>query len=577
MRIEATLDALAAQAIQEALDVEAPPILRPTSDPKLGDYQINGAMGLAKRLKQNPKGLAAKIAEALRGKEAIAEATVAGPGFVNLRLDEGWIAKVLDGAVADVERDGVPAVDAPETVVIDFSSPNVAKELHVGHLRSTVIGESLRRLLTFCGHRVIGDNHLGDWGTQFGLLIVGMREIGDDAALEAKPLDELERVYKAASARAKDDEAFAEEARRELAKLQAGDPANHALWERFIAITREALDAIYARLDVHFDEWLGESFYNPKLAGVVDRLIEAGLAREDQGAICVFFNELEGAPKALKKQKAPFIVRKKDGAFNYATTDIATLFHRKAHFAADRCLYVVDSRQGLHFRMLFALADMLGLGMRLEHVDFGMMLGAGGKPLKTRDGGTIKLAALLDEAEERAKAKMMEAPLSLTEEMATSLAPAVGIGAVKYADLGQKRSSDYTFDWEKLISFQGDAGPYLQYAHARCCSIFRKAELDRADVRTGRVVLVEEAERALARRLLRFADVVHQGAEQAYPHFISEHLYRLARQFMVFYEQCPVLSAEGELRASRLALVDLTARQLARGLDLLGIAAPERM
>ncbi|MCB9592676.1 MAG: arginine--tRNA ligase [Sandaracinaceae bacterium] len=578
MRIEPFLDAIAAAAIHDALDVEAPAILRPTSDATHGDYQVNGVLGLAKRLKQNPRELAAKVAERLAAHEAIASAEVAGPGFVNLRLDDAWLGRVLGDALVDRDRDGVPAVETPETIVVDFSSPNIAKQMHVGHLRSTILGDAISRTLRFVGHEVIGDNHLGDWGTQFGLLIVGMREWGSDEALAQDPIVELERVYKLASARAGEDEAFAASARAELAKLQAGDGENHALWQRFVDVSKSSLNLVYDRLGVTFDEWLGESAYNDRLAGVVELLREKGIAREDEGAICVFFGELEGVDPKLAKQKVPFIVQKGDGAFLYSTTDIATVLYRRDRWEADRAIYVVDKRQAGHFAQLFEVMRLLGVEMKLEHVGFGMVLGDDGKPKKTRDasGKVETLASLLDEAEVRAEAKMLEEPLALDPEVARSLRASVGIGAVKYADLMQNRTSDYTFAWDKLIAFTGNAGPYIQYMHARCCSVLRKSEQDR-DALTGPITLEHDAERALARQLLKLADAIHAAAEASNPHYIAGHLYELAARVSVFWEHCPILDVAAPLRESRLALADLSRRQLARGLNLLGIDAPDRM
>lgn len=576
MRIEAFLDGVAREAIHEALETEAPAILRPTQGAKHGDFQVNGVLGLAKKMKANPRELAAKVAEVLERHEAIASAEVAGPGFVNLRLSDAWIGEqVLLPALRDRERDGVPTVEAPETIVVDFSSPNIAKQMHVGHLRSTIIGDALVRILRFAGHTVIGDNHIGDWGTQFGLLIVGMREWGSEEALEATPIVELERVYKLASARSREDEAFAESARAELAKLQAGDEENRRLWERFVEVSKSSLNRVYDRLGVTFDEWLGESAYHDRLEGVVDLLIEKGLAREDEGAICVWFNEIDGADAKLKKKNSPVIVRKKDGAFLYSTTDIATVMYRKERWNADRAIYIVDKRQSAHFRELFEIVHLLGVEMELEHVGFGTVMGEGGKPIKTRDGTALTLASLLDEAEERAEKKMLAEPLSLSTEMAASLRSTVGIGAVKYADLMQNRTSDYTFAWDKLIAFSGNAGPYVQYMHARCCSLLRKAELEAPP--EGPFVLEHDKEKALARRLLRFSDAVHAAGASKNPHYVIEHLYELAHLVAVFWDKCPVLKSEGALRESRLALVDLSRRQLARGLELLGIEAPERM
>jgi len=577
MRIEQWLDGVARAAIAEALGEEAPPVVRPTQDPKHGDYQLNGALPLAKRQKKNPRELATPIAEALLKHEAIASAEVAGPGFVNLRLDDGWLAQKLQVMLADHERDGVPAVEKAETIVVDFSSPNIAKQMHVGHIRSTIIGAALTALLRFVGHEVIGDNHIGDWGTQYGLLIVGMRTFGDEAALKATPIEELERVYKLASAKAKEDEAFAADARAELAKLQAGDADNRAVWETMVAATRKSLDVIYARLGITFDTWLGESAYEEALPGVVERLLEEKIAREDQGAICVFFNELDAVEdKKLKKQEHPFIVRKKDGAFLYSTSDVATVMHRIDAFSADRAVYVVDARQGHHFKQLFEVCRLLGLDIELEHVGFGVITGKGGKPIKTRDGGTVTLAKLLDEAEERAAALMKE-ETKLEDELIEALTPVVGIGAVKYADLSQNRTSNYQFDWDKMISLKGNCSPYLQYAHARCRSILRKAGHDDAATVTGTIAIAEPAERSLALSLLRFGQVVHAATESYHPHLVCDHVYGLARELSSFWENCPVLKSEGAVRERRLALVALTARQIARGLGLLGITAPDRM
>ena len=431
---------------------------------------------------------------------------------------------------------------------------------------------------------MVRDNHLGDWGTQFGLLIVGMREWGDEEALQARPVPELERVYKLASERAGNDEAFAERARAELAKLQRGDKDNRKLWEHFVEVSRSTLDAVYAELDVAFDTWLGESAYHDALPGVVDDLLEREIAREDDGAICIFWEEIDGAPKALRKQKTPFIVRKKDGAFLYSTTDIATVQHRQNELHADRALYVVDSRQGLHFQQLFAVMKLLGVDMDLEHIGFGTVLGNDGKPLRTRDasGNVITLMSLLDESKQRARQRIdegiAEGRLRVRAEEIDEVSRVVGIGAVKYADLRQNRLSDYQFDWDKMISFQGNAGPYLQYAYARCASIFAKGEVDMDAVATGAAIVLDApAEQTLGKHLLRFSDVVYQAGATSQPHLICEHIYELARAFNGFYTECPVLDAKGASRESRLGLTALTARQIRRGLGLVGIGVVDRM
>jgi arginyl-tRNA synthetase len=572
MRLEPYFEALAARAIEQVHGAKAPALLRP-ADAAHGDYQVNGVMALAKQLRRPPRELAQPVADALAKDPAIASAEVAGPGFINLRLDLGWLGTQLAATARDRARDGVPEAEQRQKIVVDYGGPNIAKQMHVGHLRSTIIGDAVARTLRFLGHAVTGDNHVGDWGTQFGLLIVGMRRFGDEAALRASPVEELERVYKLISAEAKTDDAVADEARRELAKLQHGDEANLAAWQHMVAATRAMLEVEYTRLGVHFDMWRGESAYEKMLPGVVKMLLDRGIAREDQGAICVFFDD---DPELAKSP--PFIVRKKDGAFLYSTTDIATVLWRRDELGCEHAIYFVDSRQKQHFKQLFATVRKLGVEMQLEHHSFGSVLGMDGKPLKTRAGDTIKLSELLDEAEQRATKLIQEEGLEIEPARVPELARSVGIGAVKYADLSQNRLSDYKFDWDKMISFKGNSGPYLQYAHARIAAIFRKGGLD-ADALSADapLALAHEAEIALGKQLTRFADVVHQAADASLPHLIAEHLYGLAREFSSFYEQCPVLKSSGEEQRTRLLLCALTARQLKRGLGLLGIDAPDRM
>ncbi len=586
MLLERYLESLGSQAIETALRLgePRPAIVRPTQDPKFGDFQLNGAMPLGKELKKPPREIAEPIAKALVELDAVEKAEVAGPGFVNIHLAPQWIASLLTDTLRDQERDGVPAVEQPSKIVVDFSGPNIAKQMHVGHLRSTIIGDAISRILAFMGHSVIRDNHLGDWGTQFGLLIVGMREWGSEEALEREPITELERVYKLASERAGNEEAFAEQARAELVKLQAGDPDNRTLWEHFLEVGRRTLDTVYAELGVDFDVWLGESAYHDALSGVVDDLLSRGIAREDDGAVCLFWNEIDDAPKALRKQKTPFIVRKKDGAFLYSTTDIATVLYRRDHFAADRALYVVDNRQGLHFQQLFAVMKLLGVVMELEHIGFGTVLGKDGKPLRTRDasGQVITLASLLEESQQRARKRIeegiAEGRLRVRPEEMDEVSRVVGIGSVKYADLRQNRLSDYQFDWDRMISFQGNAAPYLQYAYARCASIFAKGGLDMEAIAEDAAILLEvPAEEALGKHLMRFADVVYQAGATSQPHLICEHIYELARTFNGFYTECPVLDSKGATRQSRLGLTALTARQIRRGLGLVGIDVVDRM
>ncbi len=585
MLLERYLESMGSEAIRDALGLKEgrPALVRPTQDPKFGDFQLNGAMPLGKELGKPPRELAQPVAARLSTLDAVEKAEVAGPGFINLHLSTRWIASKLTDALRDPERDGVPEVEPASKIIVDFSSPNIAKQMHVGHLRSTIIGDAIARLLEFLGHDVIRDNHLGDWGTQFGLLIVGMREWGDEGALQSDPIRELERVYKLASERAANEDAFAERARAELAKLQSGDEENLALWKHFVEVSRKALDEVYAELGVSFDVWLGESAYHDALPGVVEELLSRGIARKDEGAVCIFWDEVD-APKALRKQKTPFIVQKKDGAFLYSTTDIATVLHRRDRFGADRALYVVDNRQALHFQQLFAVMKLLGVEMELEHVGFGTVLGPDGKPLRTRDasGQVITLVSLLDEAKERARQRIeegiAEGRLRVRPDEMDQVCRVVGIGAVKYADLRQNRLSDYQFDWDKMISFQGNAGPYLQYAYARCASIFAKGGLVMEEVAdTADISLDAAAEIGLGKHLLRFGDVVYQAAATSQPHLVCEHIYELARAFNGFYAECPVLDAEGPTRQSRLGLTALTARQIRRGLGLVGIGVVDRM
>lgn len=623
MQLEKTLTAMAAEAMQKALDLEtAPdPMLR-AADPKHGDYQLNGAMKLGKQLGRKPRELAEDIAAAMQALDAVASASVAGPGFVNLTLEPAWIAVQLSGQLND-PRLGVDAVGEPEKIVVDFSSPNIAKQMHVGHLRSTIIGQSVVNLLRFVGHEVLGDNHVGDWGTQFGLLIVGMREWGSEEAMRDDAIAELERVYKLASSAANewicascehvnagsvkecsscekkktneanktpDAEAFAARAREELAKLQSGDEANRAQWKTFVDATRATLDRIYERLGVSFELWLGESEYDAVLGDVVADLLKRGIAKKDQGAVGVFLGEvdpasIEGAlPDAiddkLRKQKTPFIIQKRDGAFLYSTSDIATILHRREAIGADRSVYVVGEPQRLHFRQLFATARLMGIDMGLEHVAFGQVLGADGKVLRTRAGSAVTLKSLLDEAEERAREKIEEqreaGKLRIADEDLDEAVRVIGIGAVKYADLMQNRKTDYKFDWDKLIAFSGNAGPYLQNQYVRTRSIFAKGDVDWDSFR-AEIALEAPDELALARELVRFADRVHQAAELYEPHLVAAHLYAVAQAFSRFFTNCPVLRSEGATRQSRLGLTKLTGLHLKTGLALLGIGVVERM
>lgn len=577
--LHAKVGAIVETAIKTALGHDAPALLRATQDAKFGDLQVNGMLPLAKQTKAVPRELAGKVAEALnKHTDVFASVEVAGPGFINLRLHDTLIASHLEAMSKD-SSGGIPRTKAPKKIVVDFSSPNIAKRMHIGHIRSTILGDALVKILRAVGHTVQGDNHLGDWGTQFGLLIVGMRTFGSTEALESQAIDELERIYKLATAKAKEDPAFAEAARLELAKLQSGDADNLALWQTFVRTTRASLERVYARLGITFDLWLGESAYNDMLPGVMDALKAKNLTRESEGAQCIFFADLEASPPELKNFKEPFIVQKRDGAFLYSTTDIATLQYRAETLKADQSIYVVDSRQSHHFRQLFAIGKMLQIPLELAHVGFGSIMGPDNKPLKTRDGEAVMLESVLNEAIERARARILEEGIAVNEADLAEVSRKVGIGAVKYADLRQNRMSDYVFDWDKLISFKGNAGPTIQYAIARIYSLFAKASLPFAapSDSIGSIDTAPEA-RTLRLQLARFADAVEACAASLEPHILTDYAFDLTRAFSGFYEACPILRADTEAqKTSRLHLAWLTGRTLACTLELLGIETVERM
>ena len=503
--------------------------------------------------------------------EVPASCEIAGPGFINFRLDASWLGRTVLAAALD-ERLGVERVIRPETIVIDFSAPNTAKPMHVGHIRTTIIGDALTRTLRFLGHHAITDNHVGDWGTQFGMLIVGYRTLLDRSAYERDPIAELERVYKTIQSQAKADPNVGQQAREELAKLQKGDAENLSLWKEFTDVSRTVFERVYSRLHIQFDHWLGESFYNPMLPGVVQDLQDRGLAQPSEGAMCIFFADdpdLNGTP---------FLIQKQDGAFLYATTDLATIKYRAETFHPDRIIYVVDSRQQLHFRQLFAAARRWGYAMALEHVGFGTILGEDGKPIKTREGEPVKLEALLDEAEERARAVVRDKNPSLSEEEQAHIARVVGIGAVKYVDLMQNRTADYRFSWDKMLAFDGNTAPYLQYVYARIRSIFRKGELEHWRPGSGMQVRLEAPEELdLAKQMIRFGDTLLEVERTYKPNMLAGFLYDLATKFNLFYQAHPVLKADNDVRPTRLLLCDLTASYIKKGLELLGIETLEAM
>jgi arginyl-tRNA synthetase len=544
--------------------------------PEFGDYQANGAMGAAKRLGRKPRELAEAMLAAADLDDLVEKAEIAGPGFINLTLSRELVTDALAGLPAEVLAPRQAAENAAP-IVVDYSSPNLAKEMHVGHLRSTIIGDAVARTLAHTGHRVIRQNHVGDWGTQFGMLLTWMDELeGDQGALEHE-LGDLEQFYRNAKARFDADPAFATRARETVVRLQSGDAHCLARWSEFIDISLTYCDRLYRRLgttltraDVH-----AESAYNDDLAQVVADLDARGLLSESDGAQCVFLDEFRGKDDA----PLPLIVRKSDGGYLYATTDLAAARYRCGQLGAERVLYFVDKRQSLHFRQVFAVAraaDFVSPTCSLEHMPFGTMLGEDGRPFRTRAGDVVKLAALLDEAEERAYDLVTSKNPDLAEEERRDIARVVGIGAVKYADLSKHRNNDYVFAWDSMLSFDGNTSPYLQYAYSRVRSLFRRAEAD-PDAFDAPIRLDAPAERALAMLLIRLPETLASVVEGGLPHLLCAHLYDLATAFTSFYEQCPVMSAEPEVKASRLALARRTADALRVGLDLLGIGVVERM
>ena len=636
-------------------------LVKPAQNAQFGDFQANFAMPLAKRVGRKPRELAEEIAAAADLSDLFDPPDVAGPGFLNLRVRDDVLAEQTAALCGD-DRLGVPAAADPRTITVDFASPNVAKPMHVGHLRSTAIGDAVCRTLRFLGHEVIGDNHLGDWGTQFGMLLYGYKRLRDDAAYRADPVTELARLYRlvntlsdyhatkaslpeltqaagraggavlaagrpvprtnskerkriakleAQAAAAREAVAAAEAkvaavdadpnlaplaaahpdvaaaAREETAKLHAGDEQNRRLWEEFLPPCLAALDGVMGRLGVEHDAVYGESFYQPMLAGIVEELLEKGIAEESDGAVVVRDN----VDPAGKPVPGPFVIRKGSGAFLYGTTDLATVKHHVEELHADAMLYVVDTRQGDHFANVAATARRWGFTeTEFKHVAFGTVMGEDRRPFKTRSGDTIGLESLLDEAVERAAAIVAEnddakpdGPELGADERA-EIAEAVGLGAVKYADLAHNRESDYVFSWEKMLATTGNTATYMQYAHARVCGIFRRGGVDRGDLRArfvasgAAVPVADPAERAMALQLCRFAEAVRESANDSRPNVLTDYLFETAKSFSAFFEACPVLKAESdELRDGRLALCDLTARVMAKGLELLGIRVVDRM
>lgn len=573
-RITAALHALGAPANVTA-------IVKPSARPEFGDYQANGVMAAAKQLKLNPRELATRLLETLDLSDLAEKLEVAGPGFINIHLKNTWLAKSLEqtSTCSSPDKERLGGV-SPQTIVIDYSGPNLAKEMHVGHLRSTIIGDAVARVLEFQGHKVIRQNHVGDWGTQFGMLIahmVSMAEQHGGVSGVAPQLADLETFYREAKKRFDDEPQFANTARDYVVKLQSGDAECLAWWQQFIDISLHHCEAVYERLGVSLTraDVKPESAYNADLAQVVSDLQASGLLVEDQGAQCVFLEEFKNKDGSI----TPIIVQKTGGGYLYATTDLAALRYRSSVLNIDRALYFTDARQSLHFQQVFTLARKAGFvrtDIALEHMPFGNMLGEDGKPFKTRTGGTVKLVELLTEAEERAFALVTEKNPTLDETERRAIAHTVGIGAVKYADLSKNRNSDYIFNWETMLSFEGNTAPYLQYAYARIKSIFRRAQLETGN---ASIVLQASAERVLAVKLLQFTEVTDSVAKEGLPNHLCTYLYELAGNFMSFYEACPILKegVDAEVRDSRLHLAQVTAQTLQTGLALLGIEVMERM
>ena len=541
-----------------------------------GNYQANGIMAAAKKLGLNPREFAQKVLDHAALSDIAEKTEIAGPGFINIFLNPTWLANNVSAALKD-QNLGVSA-NEKQTIVIDYSSPNVAKEMHVGHLRSTIIGDAVVRTLEFLGHNVIRANHVGDWGTQFGMLIAYLEKMENEHASEME-LQDLEAFYREAKKHYDEDEAFAEKARNYVVKLQGGDEYCRTMWKKLVDITMQQNQRNYDRLNVTLTEKdvMGESLYNPMLPAIVEDLKKQGLAVEDEGALVVYLDEF----KNKEGEAMGVIVQKKDGGFLYTTTDIAAAKYRYETLKADRALVFSDTRQSQHMQQAWLITRKAGYvpdSFSLEHKNFGMMLGKDGKPFKTRTGGTVKLADLLDEAIERATVLINEKNTNLSDDEKTAVIEAVGIGSVKYADLSKNRTTDYVFDWDNMLSFEGNTAPYMQYAYTRIRSIFNKADVNPTALAEAKIQLSDEKERALAIKLLQFEEAVQTVGKEGTPHVLCAYLYELAGVFSSFYEHCPILNAEDEnVKLSRLKLASLTEKTLKQGLELLGIKTIEKM
>jgi arginyl-tRNA synthetase len=555
-----------------ATDVD--PVVRPSDR---ADAQVNGALPLAKQIGSNPREIAQRVVDRDALAEVCSAVEIAGPGFINLTFSDDFLSRELD-AVAIDERLGVAPAPAARTVVVDYSAPNVAKEMHAGHLRTTVIGDALVRMYQFLGHTVIRENHIGDWGRPFGMMIEHLLDIGEDVAAAGLQQGDLDGFYKAANAKFTESEEFQERSRERVVKLQAREPATIAIWQRLVDMSNDYFNLVYRKLDVLLtdDDLAGESKYEPLMPEVYERLDRAGLLTESDGAQVVFvpgFTNRDNEP-------LPLIVRSSAGAFMYATSDLACVLDRTERIGADLLLYVIGAPQAQHLQMVFAVSAMAGWLVppaEAVHVAFGSILGDDHKMLRSRTGDAVKLIELLDEAVDRAEAAVAQKSPDLDAPARSEIAKMIGIGALKYADLSTDRIKDYVFDWDRMLAFEGNTAPYLQYAHARICSIFRRAEVDRGDVRGSALAIEAPQERVLAQRLLAFPSALGETMATYSPHKLCTYLFDLAQDFTGFYEHCPVMKADEPIRTSRLALCDVTARTLEHGLGLLGIAAPTAM
>lgn len=572
-----TLQTLLTERLSDALNLlginSEFAVVTTTADLRFGDYQTNAAMAAAKQLKKNPRAIAEQIIEKISIDDLCEPIEIAGAGFINFCLKKEFLEKQITSLLND-PRLGVPCINDPKTILIDFSSPNVAKPMHVGHIRSTILGDSLARIARFLGHHVITDNHIGDWGTQFGKVIYGWKHLKNEEAFQQNPVHELVRLYREVNELEKNDAAVKAEVRQELVKLQQGDEENLTIWKKVVDTSWQEFEKLYQLLDITFDERLGESFYNEALKPLVQQLEQQGIAEVSEGALCIFFRDLP----SLADQ--PCLIRKADGGFLYATTDLATIQYREKNWHPDVVWYVCGTPQQLHFEQIIAAAQRMGVNSDLRHIGFGSILGEDRKMMKTRSGDNIELDSLLQEAMERAFNLVSEKNPDFSSEEKKEIAKIVGIGALKYADLMQHRLTDYVFSWEKMLSFQGNTAPYLQNAYVRIRSIFRKNEKDAnavllSDANT--ITLSEPVERQLALQLLQFGDVIPSLLTDCRPNILCLALFELANTFHRFYEQCPILKSEGTLKKSRLHLADLTGKMLKLGLGLLGINVPQKM